>query len=275
MDEALDHGLDRLPFIFSALLGALFSFSAFATTFGPINVTEQIRQSQYFVHGKVTSAPWVEMERKVQRPYTHWRVQVLEQAVGASVGGEIIVREAGGELGGLGYHVAGSAKFREGEEVFVTVKDTEESNVKDIVGLASGKYSVEAGADGQPLVKSGLGIPVRDASGKPMSPREFQRFAERVARGQERESERNILLNNKPVHDHDPVLEKMTAEARQATPAASPPPPAPSPAKDAVPATIPVQQGSENTEEPNKGFGYWWIAAGMTLMALVVFFLRR
>jgi hypothetical protein len=281
MEEAsLDQGFDRLPFFFAlfCVLTAIFSLPiAEATTFGPINVTEQIRRSQYFIHGRIVGASWVEMERRLQRPFTHWRLQVLAQPAGNTVGPEITIREPGGEIGGFGYHVAGSAKFSEGEEVFVTVRDTEENNVKELVGLTSGKYSVVPGADGKAQVRSALGFPVRDPSGKNMSPKEFENFAARVAQGKESENERNIWLNKEAVHDHDTVLEQRTKEAiaLKNKGARTAPTTAQGGAHEATQELNSVQNSPENTEEPRTGFGIWWLAAGVVVAILVLLILRK
>lgn len=272
MEEAsIDQGLDRLPFFFGTiLLFALAIAPARATTFGPISPVEQMRRSQYFVHGRITSPPWVEMERRVQRPFTHWKLRVSSQPVGESLGEEITIRQPGGEIGEMGYFVAGSAKFQEGEEVFVTVRDTEENGVKEVVGLASGKYSVVPGADGRPIVRSGLGITLRGPGGKPLSPKEFLELAERVARGQETEEDRKLMVNQRPVHDHDPVLEQRTAEAKalqnQGTMTA------PANTHGGVHETAQdlnsVQESRQISEEPKKGSGDWWIPVGIAVLAL-------
>lgn len=281
MEEAsLDQGFDRLPFFFAlcCALAAILSPSARATTFGPINVTEQIRRSQYFIHGRVVGSSWVEMERRLQRPFTHWRLQVIEQPVGNSLGSEVTIREAGGEIGGFGYHVAGSAKFSEGEEVFVTVRDTDEPNVKQIVGLTSGKYSVTPGADGKPQVRSALGFNVRDADGKNMGPKEFEAYAERVAAGKESNPEQDLWLNKQAVHDEDTVLDRMTQEALafKNQGARKAPVIAQGGAHETTPQLNSVQNSPENTEEPRTGFGFWWIPAGLVLMLFsLVLFLRK
>lgn len=277
MEEAsLDQGFDRLPFFL--FLALVWASVAEATTFGPINVTEQIRKSQYFLHGRIRGAGWVEMERRLQRPFTHWRLQVLDQPVGSPVGNEVTIRQPGGEIGDLGYHVAGSAKFTDGEEVFVNVRDTDEANVKEVVGLASGKYSVAPGADGKPQVRSGLGFPVRDAGGKAMSPKEFLSLAERIADGRETEQDRNLMLNNKAVHDHDTVLERMTNEAlalkEQGAKTASPT--VQGGTNDTTQSLNSAQESPGSADEPKKGIGAWWmIFAGIAALAATLILRKR
>ena len=138
-EAALDHGADRLPFsFFWRLLVVPISLLFLGTTFGPIPLAEQIRHTKYMVHGKIFTDAWIEKDRKSQRPYTHWKLQVLDSASQEKLEGEVTFREAGGEMDGVGYHVAGSAHFLKGEDVLVILKDSDEPSFKDLVGLASG-----------------------------------------------------------------------------------------------------------------------------------------
>ena len=146
--------------------------SANATTFGPIPVYEQARGSQYYVRGQVASGPTVSMEQRLGRPYTYWTLQLSDQPLGEPLGSIVSIRQPGGEIGELGYHVAGTADFVIGEEVFVALRDTDEPGVKEVVGLASGKYRVQV-KEGKSVVMSGLGLPVIARDGSSLGPEEF------------------------------------------------------------------------------------------------------
>jgi hypothetical protein len=274
MEEAsLDHGLDRLP-IFFLLFLLIAPFSAYATTFGPISVSNQVQNAQYVVRGRIVGSSWVMEDRASRRPYTHWKLQVIEQPKGTQLGSEIVIRQPGGELGGLGYHVAGSAQFRGGEEVFVNLKDTDEAGIKEVIALASGKYTVERGPDGVPLLRSGLGFVLRDELGRAFTPESFVSLVARIEEGKESEEDRNVFVTKGITHDHDPVLEARAHEARHLKSSDSPPP---SPPLE-FPEDSSVQESLESTEEPKGSSVGWWmlfIAIGLALMAGLALLLKR
>ena len=103
----------RVTAVFAGLLAGFFfpCSSAFATTFGPISVVDQLQNAQYVVRGSIMGSAWVEPEPRLQRPYTYWRLTVREQNLGNSLPVSIVIRQPGGEIGEIGYHVAGSAEF--------------------------------------------------------------------------------------------------------------------------------------------------------------------
>lgn len=260
-EQAMDHGAERLPFF--AVLALLFLFSpcAWATTFGPINVADQIRKSQYFLHGKITQGPWAEMERRLGRPFTHWKLQISEQFTGPSLGAEVIIRQPGGEIGEMGYRVAGSANFSVGEEVFVTVRETDEPGIKEVVGLSSGKYKVDK-TNGE-KIQNGIGFPVQ-VNGKNLSAKEFSQLATRISKGIETESDKNIILNQNFSQDHDPVLDAAVKEALDAKTKNNPTTEAVQSAKNTEESH---QEALPSTEE-SKDSGVWKLPV---LIALFVF----
>jgi hypothetical protein len=224
--KRFDHGIDRLPFFLlikmlispiqtGLVAGLFFAFTnpSFATTFGPISVVEQAANSQYYVHGKVAGSSWVEKEPTVNRPYTYWRITVSEQLYGDPLPADLIVRQPGGEIGDMGYHVAGSAEFAGGEDVFVALHDTDQNSaVKEVVGLASGKYRVERGPGGEKIVMSGLGLPVTGGDGKKFSPEEFAELLRRIARKQTTPADRNVFVSRNPTHEVEQSEESKNRE---------------------------------------------------------------
>lgn len=256
------------------LLSLLLSLHAFATTFGPIPVTGQVKNGQYVVHGRISGSSWVAEERETRRPYTHWKLRIIEQPKGENLGEEVTMRQPGGEIGEFGYHVAGSATFRENEEAFVVLRDTEEAGVKEVLGLASGKYTVEKDSNGQSVLRSGLGFVIHDENGRPYTPETFTALVKRIAKGEETEGDKSVFVNKGMAHEHDPALEARTAEALKAKPPSSVNPPAPAPEKTELSPPL-VQETPSSTEEPKSSS--WWIYALFAALGLAgaVYALRR
>lgn len=257
------------------LLSLLYSLCAFATTFGPIPVAGQVKSGQYVVHGRISGSAWVAEERETRRPYTHWKLRIMEQPKGESLGEEVTMRQPGGEIGEFGYHVAGSATFRENEEAFVILRDTDEAGVKEVLGLASGKYTVEKNANGQSVLRSGLGFVIQNENGQPYTPETFTALVKRISKGEETEGDKSVFVNKGMAHEHDPVLAARTAEALKAN--SSGPATPPMPAKENSEQSTPplVQETPPSTEEPKSSS--WWIFAFSAALGLAgaVYFLKR
>lgn len=269
----MDHGLDRLPLFFLLLFSLIPNAisPAHATTFGPITVGGQVSYAQYVLRGRIETDPWVMVDRQYRRPQTHWKLKITQQLKGPSLGDEITIREKGGELDGFGYHVAGAASFRKGEDVFVTLQDSDEPGIKQLVGLASGKYSVEK--DGaQAIVRNGLGILLRNADGTAMAPTAFTALIKRFVKGQATEADKSIFVNQGTTHDTtDPVLEKRIreAEALRQNSVSTPPP---GPAKESPSA---VEKTPAPTEEKEGSSIGWWVFFSACLGAALLLIFKR
>lgn len=262
----MDHGLDRLPFFMIALL-LFFSLTASATTFGPISVEQQVANAQYIVHGKILGSSWVEEERESKRPYTHWKLQVMDQSKGDPLGAEVTIRQPGGELGGMGYRVAGTATFRDGEEVFVNLADTDLPAVKEVMALASGKYTVEKEDSGKTVLRSGLGFVLNNSRGEPYSPEEYRELVKRFVVGEASPTDKTIFVNKQMVHDHSA---EMSAEPK-------------APKKEPLlvshaPKTedSSLYESNKTTEEPkgSSGWIFLWSGIVLALLALIWRILR-
>ncbi len=273
MEEAtLDHGLDRLPFF---LLLFLFPLTTFATTFGPIPLNSQIDAAQYIVHGRIVGNSWVMENRENRRPYTHWKLQVIKQPKGEELGKEVVIRQPGGEIGEMGYHVAGTATFMGGEEVFVNLRDTEDPNTKEVLGMTSGKYTVEKNEAGQPVLRSGLGFLLKNENGVPYSPATFLEFIDRVKEGKQTESDKTILVT-KGTSDHGgPHVSVVIPQPGKKGAKPPPEPPATQPEPQKIADSI--DSNSKSTEEPNSSSGnsWWWSLMILPLFGAFVWFLRR
>jgi hypothetical protein len=280
-------------FFLSLLSLSNFSSPAFATSFGPIPLTEQLRSAQYFVHGKILSPGSAAIEPTQKVPFTYWKFSLIDQPLGAPLPAGFDIREAGGEVGAMGYHRAGSATFHEGEEVFVALKDTDdESQVKEVIGLSSGKYTV---AEDSKSILSGLGPTILGADNAPLSVEEFTQVARRVASGRETASDKTIFVNRAPgpqspdqEHEHadDPVLaeaEKEATRIAQAKEAASILAGENNMLKGAAPKSGNAANSFKtDTQEPEKlpsgtSKGFWWIFAlvAFALLAAGIAIFRR
>lgn len=261
--------------------GLFFSLPALATTFGAIGVVEQAEEAQFYLRGHITSSAQVRLEPRVRVPYTYWKFVISEQFIGESLGAEIILREPGGEIGELGYHLAGTASFNDGEDVFVTVRSTDEDpSIKEIIGLASGKYRVQTEADGSKSLINGLGLPLLNASGQPIRPAEFGALLHRVRLKQSTKSDRNIFVNNGSVpDDHESTALNSIKSSLPALPAAVT---TTTTQSDAIPTmqAAPVQpsQGLESAEkaderkpssEEEQPASYSWVGALVVIFGVL------
>ena len=203
------------PFFLFFILN--FITPAWATTFGEISLVNQAQEAPLILHGRI-GASHVAMEPFSQRPHTYWQLQVFETVRGKSVGESVLLRSPGGELNGIGYHVAASASFRQGEEVIVMAQDTRESpSTKEVFGLLSGKYTVDLGADGQKAIRSGFGTWVEWPEGKTLSLAEYKDLVYQIGNRPPTEREKNIRLHPTP-HDHEDFPAKITEQNHPQTP---------------------------------------------------------
>lgn len=183
-----------------ALLLSLLSFfaciQAFATSFGPLPLTAQMENAPYIYQGKIRGR-WVEIEKNSQKPYTYWNLIDVEilKAPGNENLRELILRQPGGEVGDLGYRVAGSADFNDGEEVIVFAKGTDLPNVREVMSLAAGKYAVENDPKGNTVLRNGIGFTTTDAGGSPLSVEDFRQILTRVKQGASTEADKKIIFN--------------------------------------------------------------------------------
>lgn len=285
----------KINFKKTGLLAGLFFIlchPSFATTFGPIPVVDQALNAQYFVRAYILGSSWTKMEPNLKRPYTYWKISIREQPIGKNIGNEITVRQPGGEIGETGYHVAGVAEFAAGEDVFLPLHDTDEpdQSIKEVVGLASGKYRVETGRDGKQTVVSGLGIPITGSGGRLFSPEEFSALLHRINRNEISEEDKNVFVSRKSTNDHQDgiqaearerevrsLMQRSPADANSAKTAAA----------TSVETTVDpdhsgpksIQESQVESEEPSTGssVGSWVFAAIVVLGLLVglVLILRR
>jgi hypothetical protein len=130
--------------------------SAWGTTFfqQPIEVTE--KEAPMVVRGTIESsqAYWVVDPDSSKKIYTYFDLNVSEVFKGSlEAPKKIRIRELGGEVGRVGYHVEGTAQFKIGEEVVLNLgspllKGTPEE-VYPVQGLMMGKFNIKKDENGK------------------------------------------------------------------------------------------------------------------------------
>lgn len=174
-------------------LFAFFANSASATSFTSFRVTDQISEATYVARGVIGTYE-VREEPSSNRPFTYWSFSVSETYTDSKLHGTIEIRQPGGELNGVGYFVAATANFNEGEDVVLMLRETDE-DAKEVIGLASGKYTVKKSESGEEYLENGLGFPLKDDKGKLAGPKYFSQLVDRVLSNDVTESDRNIRID--------------------------------------------------------------------------------
>ncbi len=264
----------------AGLLAGLFFLqsTAHATTFGPIPVVDQVRGAQYAIRGNVIGDSWVKYAPDVNKPYTYWKISIAAQQIGDSLGSEVEIRQPGGEIGPFGYHMAGTAEFARDEDTFILLHDTPEKDVKEIVGLTSGKYRVETAINGKKIVVNGLGLPVNGEDGAPFSPEEFSDLLQRISRNEATEKDRNIFVNRTAAHEHADAASEAASRAREKEvrailerrPAETGSAPKTFPAKQPDSQANTIQESPASAEEPSTGSSASWVFALVVVIGLLV-----
>lgn len=234
--------------LISLLLLSLLFFSptSQATSFTSFRVTDQIEEAHYVIRGRVGKMS-VREEPTTARPYTYWEFSVIEAYSDDKLRGRIDIRQPGGEIDGIGYYVSATAKFQEGEDVVVMLRDTQE-DAKEVVGLASGKYTVMKDDDGNEYLQNGLGFPLKDASGNLIGPNQFGKLVDRVLSRDTTESDLNIRVNPRAhaghLHQPDSGFPKFVQKE-----------PSPAPAKPTPEPTVIVNNSDLSSKKPIEAKG--------------------
>jgi hypothetical protein len=132
---------------------------ALATTFIPMPFPELVKGVPTVVRGKIGTSysDWVTSSDSAQRIYTFYRLQVQESFKGDVPVGDILIRELGGEKGGVGMQVAGAAQFSRGEDVVLFLGERNSDGSYDVRGLSSGKFNLRRQPNGAECL-SGIGV---------------------------------------------------------------------------------------------------------------------
>jgi hypothetical protein len=145
----------RLP-VRWLLLGGLVSFqavSAGATVAVPLTFERLTAEADLVVQGAVLEQKSFLGPNK-ERVYTHTRVLVLRTLKGKTDERILTVRQWGGAVGALRMVVPGNASLKEGEEVVLFL--SREAPHHFVVGLAQGKFTLQADASGRKIASRDL-----------------------------------------------------------------------------------------------------------------------
>jgi len=179
--------MHRLALMIALLLA---SPTAEATVLVELTTRQLTVQSQLVVRGKVVDQRVVAVEGRL---WTDSTIQVAQALKGsARRGATLVLRQPGGEIGGVGMRVTGVARFRRGEEVVVFARAA--GPVQIPVGMCQGKFEILRDRGGQTRVR-------RDLTGAG-----FVRFA----------PDGRMLLEHRGAPERDRPLGELLAEVRAA-----------------------------------------------------------
>lgn len=111
-------------------------------------IEEMARASTVVVRGRILQVQ-PQLEESSGRINTYADIQVVEVLKGPRLA-SILVKQPGGELGNRGTAVAGTGKFREGQDSVVFLEAApDEPGVYILRGLAAGKVDLEKSSKGE------------------------------------------------------------------------------------------------------------------------------
>jgi predicted outer membrane lipoprotein len=120
---------------YGVLTAAVASVVAFET------VEAMARRVPVIVRGQVVRsvAGWDEQQRRIWT----WTELVVTEPIKGRPGTSVLVKQPGGEVGGIGQAVAGAATFRMGEDCVLFLEPSpDETQSYRVSGLASGKVAL-------------------------------------------------------------------------------------------------------------------------------------
>jgi hypothetical protein len=150
-----------------ALLLGLVGTSAQAAVVLRQSIEELAVSADVIVRAEVGGAQ-AQWDAASQRVWTYTELIVVEALKGARVS-SVLVRQPGGVVEGFGQRVPGAGQFRQGEEVVVFLQRTPAQDDSFLLlGMASGKVTLEVGADGKRRARRDLrGVEQYDPAGRP------------------------------------------------------------------------------------------------------------
>lgn len=132
-----------------ALLGPAAPSSA--TVMSEVPLEDMIRDADAIVHAVVErTGVQTEIGDQGARPHTVTVLRVKAWLGGQDHGDRVTVRELGGQWRGGGQWIAGTPRYRTGEEVVVFLRRDPRTSAFRTYGMAQGKFVVRHGAPGVP-----------------------------------------------------------------------------------------------------------------------------
>ena len=122
-----------------ALIAAILSAPAFATTVARLNLEQLVQRADLIVQGHVESVycQWDEVRRLV---FTYISIRVDEPIKGERRQ-SVLIRQIGGTVGTIQMSIAGVPQFTSGEMAIVFLKHQDDSTFQ-VVGMSQGLYKI-------------------------------------------------------------------------------------------------------------------------------------
>lgn len=145
-----------------------------ATTFISRPFGKVLEETPLLIRGRagVSNVVWIPSKDGGKSTATITPVEVIEILKG-NLGNlidspqderKILVRELGGLKEGEGLEIAGTAHFTAGEEVVLTLRPMDENGYYPLIGLSTGRYTIERREDGREYL---VGFGIQDQKGVP------------------------------------------------------------------------------------------------------------
>ncbi len=245
-----------IPFVLLLLPAA-----GHTTTFNEQPFEKTIQEAPVIVRGRtgMKYTNWATGGDGNRRIYTFFELSIDEVFKGISnPPRSIIMREVGGEKDGVGLKVAGTADFKPGEDVVVTLNAQNSDGTYDIRGMMQAKYEVVRGDDGQEYLQ-GAGTDCTVHPG---------------LRGKEALLHRH---DNEKDGEHNGAkwtIERLRQETRPAAPSAPESKKAPvpkeikTPAPSATPAVAPSNEPAPGLHSQSEGGIPLWFSVALAVTLL-------
>ncbi|GEM_PF-1695418 len=144
-------------FLFVSLTVSL-PFTLLATTFVDRPMTAVVNEAQAIVRGVVVGTHVDYEPSGSGRIMTYTRVKIDEVLKGTISEKEVLVRQPGGAKDGMEMRVAGTAEFKEGEDVVLLLGPFDSRDQSYFLpGLATAKFNVERRKNGDEVLVNSLG----------------------------------------------------------------------------------------------------------------------
>lgn len=251
--KTLIRKVPRLAFLLGGIVVA-----AHATTFIEVPFSTSAREAPIIVRARVgeSAAGWEADAEGTRRIYTYTELEVQETLKGGlRAGAAIRARELGGKVGDEAMRVAGTARFRPGEDVVVLLGEQAHDGSYPVRGMMMGKLRVTRATDGTERLEGPALVGATRAGGRAWSLTELRK---ELRDGNKSEDAPNA------------------AESRKAPSIGSDAPSSqPSPEEPPVP-----DLNNQNIKSPSKGLALsrppaWVALAAIALAALAAWRWRR
>lgn len=144
-----------------AALAALLDPAAHATSFVHVPFPQSVDEAPTIVRGTTgrSRADWAVGPDGSKRIFTYTDLEVRESIKGElQTGARIQLRALGGEKGGIGMQVPGTAEFTPGEDTVVFLSEKNPDGTYDVKGMAMGKYSIATDQSSGKEMLVGMGV---------------------------------------------------------------------------------------------------------------------